>query len=406
MILTLDTETEKLAEILEQCGQENKLAQGDILIRQGTESDGVYYLKRGRLGVYREEMDTTYLLAEIEPGETVGELGAATGHQRTATVKAEIESWVIHVSEQDFRRVLEEAPALMAEVICTIGDRLTNADVVMVTLNRSYQQAVDRVQALRTEKEQLEEILRLREELANMIVHDLRNPLGVISNGIEFLKRLSGNDPKAEYVDSVVQAMEWSTRRMRHLVDTLLDIARLEAGDLLLHRIPIELHDLIQQVVSEELPMAENYGIAIETHFLPESLIVLADRGFLQRVLINLLDNALKFSSSTEPIQINVHTSPDLITVQVIDNGPGVPVEERERVFEKFTQVCSIAGKERGAGLGLAFCRMAVEAHGGHIWVEDNPTGEGSCFTFTLPHDVEIVSPSALAGDDVLGQGG
>ena len=375
---------EKLVEILQQYGKEKNLSPGEVLCRQGSVSDGVYYLKWGWLGVYREEQDDSYLLSIIAPGEMVGERGATTGRSRAATVRATRESCVIHVSEADFRRAMNEAPALAAKVICTMGDRLTDADVVRVTLGRSHRQAVERVQALYSQKEWLEELLRLREELASMIVHDLRNPLGVISTGLELLEQAPVAEHGQEYVTTVIETMGRSVRRMQRLVDTLLDIARLEEGEMVLQPLPLDLSALIEGVMKEERPLAEKSGVTLESRLptgLPE---VLADRDLIQRVVINLLDNALKFTPSGGQVWVGAQPEAGEVRVEVVDTGPGIPLEERERIFEKFTQVQRWVGVRRGSGLGLTFCRMAVEAHGGRIWVEDGPEGNGSRFIFTL----------------------
>jgi signal transduction histidine kinase len=314
----------------------------------------------------------------------VGELGATTGRLRTATVKALLESVVIHVSEADFHKALNEAPALMAEIIGTIGDRLSNADVVLAVLGQSCQQAVDRVQALHSEKGQLEELLRLREELAAMIIHDLRNPLAVISSGLELLKHGSQGETEMEYAPAVLETMEWSVQRMQRLVSTLLDITSLEAGEMTSHLQPLDLKSLIKEVVAEELSLAERSGVTLEDH-VPENLpAVLGDRGLIERVLINLVDNALKFTPPGERVWIEAEPDTEEVEVAVVDTGAGIPLEDRTRVFEKFTQVQGRTGTKRGLGLGLAFCRMAVEAHGGRIWIEDGPEGNGSRLVFTL----------------------
>jgi len=384
---------EELVEILQQYGKEKNLSPGEVLCRQGSVSDGVYYLKWGWLGVYREERDDSYLLSIIAPGEMVGELGATTGRPRAATVRATRESCVIHISEADFRRAMNEAPALAAKVICTMGDRLTDADVVRVTLGRSHRQAVERVQALSSQKEWLEELLRLREELAGMIVHDLRNPLGVISTGLELLKQAPAAEPRQEYRATVVEMMVQSVRRMQRLVDTLLDIARLEEGEMTFWLLPLDLSALIEGVMKEERPLAEKSGVTLENR-LPASLPkVLADGDLLQRIAINLLDNALKFTPSGGQVWVEAQPEAEEVRVEVVDTGPGIPLEERERIFEKFTQVQGLVGIRRGSGLGLAFCRMAVEAHGGRIWVEDGPEGNGSRFIFTLPKAQEDAEP-------------
>jgi signal transduction histidine kinase len=109
------------------------------------------------------------------------------------------------------------------------------------------------------------------------------------------------------------------------------------------------------------------------------------DLGKITRVFSNLVDNALKFSPSGSKVIIRagVHGKEDVL-VQVIDQGPGVPDEYREQIFERFTQIPGVQGRRRGTGLGLTFCRLAVEAHGGQIWVESNPEG-GSIFNLVLP---------------------
>jgi signal transduction histidine kinase len=374
-----------LDEILQKYGREKKLSPGDVLIRQGAVSDGVYYLKSGRLGAYKEERGRFYPLSVVSPGRLVGELGSTTGWARTATVKAEEESVVIHVPEADFHRALIESPDLAATVVWQVGRHLTGADAVRISLGRSYRRAEGRVEALTSEKAQLEELLRLREELADMIVHDLRNPLNVIANGLQLLAEVSIPETEREYASVVVDTMERAMQRMGRLVDTLLDIARLEEGSLELRPQPLDVGALIEGAVAEEYRLAEAKGVTLEARppsGLPD---VLADGDILQRVLINLLDNALKFTPAGGRVWVEAHPEAKVVRVDVVDTGPGIPEGERERIFEKFTQVQRQAEARRGSGLGLTFCRMAVEAHGGRIWVEDGPGGEGSRFAFTVP---------------------
>jgi signal transduction histidine kinase len=378
-------DTTALIDILQRYGHERELAAGEVLIRQGTVSDGIYYLKEGRLGVHWVEQDLSFLLSVIEPGQTVGEVGATTGWVRTATVKAEVPCRVIYVPEADFRRALNEIPSLAAEIACQIGERLTNADAARVTLGRSYRQADARVQALCTEKARLEELLRLREELADMIIHDLRNPLGVLTGGLEFLRDLGPGEGPPDDRAAAIQVMERAARRMRGLVDTLLDIARLEAGELQLRLAPLDLGALVEEALLEQAPLAEAFGIAHENALPGDLPPVLGDRDVVQRVLINLLDNAIKYTPSGGTVRVEAHSDAETVTLEVIDTGPGIPLDERERIFEKFTQVRRQAEERRGSGLGLAFCQMAVQAHGGRIWVEDGPDGTGSRFAFALP---------------------
>ncbi|MCP4543591.1 MAG: cyclic nucleotide-binding domain-containing protein [Chloroflexi bacterium] len=375
---------EKLTDLLQLYGKEKKFLPDQVLIQQGLASDGVYYLKQGKLGVYREEQNATHRVAEVTPGEMVGELGAVTGRLRMATVKAEEESLVIHISDTDFYRAMNEDPALVSKIIGIVGDRLVNAHIVRITLSQSYRQATDRAQTLDTQKAQIEELMRLREELADMIVHDLRSPLGVISNGLEMLVEILPVDVTTEHAIPVIGAMERSIQRMQRLVSTLLNIARLETEELL-HFQPLDIHPLIKEVMMEQLPLAEIRSVTLQEH-LPTGLpLVLADRDFIERVLVNLIDNALTYISQGGQVWMEAHPKAEQVQIEVIDTGPGIPLEDRERIFEKFTQVQRPIKARRGMGLGLAFCRMAVEAHGGRIWVEDGPQGKGSRFIFTLP---------------------
>jgi signal transduction histidine kinase len=374
-----------LLDILRKYGTEEALPAGTVLVHQGAPSDGVYYLVTGRLGVFREEADTRYRLSDVEPGELAGEVGVTTGWRRTATVQVEEDARVIHVAEADFRRALTEAPLLIEIVARQMGERLTDADEARIALGQSYQQATERVRRLSSEKEQLEELLRLREELANMIVHDLRNPLSVLVGGVAMLEKTLEAEPGSERLRPVIEIMNRSSDRMQRLVDTLLDIARLEQGELRLDLRPTDVRGLVEDLVTEEKGLAEAQGLTLRSQLPEEPLQALADRDIIQRTLINLVDNAIKFTPKKGEVRIEVEDEGDRVKVMVIDTGPGIPAEERDRIFEKFTQVKGHTSNRRGTGLGLTFCHMAVDAHHGEIFVEDGPEGRGSCFVFTLP---------------------
>jgi len=376
---------ENLVDILKQYGKEREIDQGTVLIRQGTSSDGMYYLKSGWLGVYREEREDFFLLSIVAPGEMVGEIGASTGRSRTATVMATEKSRVIHISEDDFRRAITEVPNLAAEIINIIGNRLTDADNVRIVLGQSYRRAVGRVQALHSQKERLEELLRLREELADMIVHDLRNPLGAVSTALDLLDQVPVAEGEEEYVSKVMVTVRQSVHRIQSLTDTLLDIACLEEGEMTLWLQPIKLHDMIEELMDEEHLLARKGGVMLENRVTGDLPTIVADPDILQRILINLLDNALKFTPRGGKVWVDARPDADMVRVQVTDTGPGIHPDERLRIFEKFTQIPRRATYQRGSGLGLAFCRMAIGAHGGRIWVEDGPEGKGSRFIFNVP---------------------
>jgi signal transduction histidine kinase len=179
---------------------------------------------------------------------------------------------VVHVSGIDFRRALEESPGLAAQVVCQIGERLTDADMARLRLSRSYDQAAQRVEALCSERERLEELLRLREELADMIIHDLHNPLAVISSGLQLLERVPFPEGHADYTSSVIDTMQRSSARMARLVDTLMDIASLDQGHMPLHLQPVDLLELVEEVLAEERPLAGGMRIQLAGHLPAECL--------------------------------------------------------------------------------------------------------------------------------------
>lgn len=223
---------------------------------------------------------------------------------------------------------------------------------------------------------------QLRENLTNMIIHDLRSPMGTILNSLQMLKQAL-SDQQAEQHDHLIELASRAARRVLNLVESLLDVSRLEAGHDLVQREPVFLPDLIQSAAEQMALYRTRKRIRLEMDW-PEAVpVVTADREMIERVLVNLLDNAFKFTPSGGQVSIQVVPSQDALLVRVRDTGPGIPPEHRDHIFEKFTYVRAQSGV-RGSGLGLAFCRLAVEAHGGRIWLE-NGEGDGASFVFTLP---------------------
>ena len=222
----------------------------------------------------------------------------------------------------------------------------------------------------------------LREELTDTLVHDLRNPLTNIRMALELMDQLSVGAVTQQQID-VQRIAQSSTQRMLGLVNAILDVSRLESGQMPVSRAPLQLHTLAQDVVRLQLPLAQEKHLALENRVLAGLPLVSADAGLIRRVLENLLGNAVKFTSDHGCVQLSAAAEPnqDYLVVTVRDNGPGLTPETKAGLFQKF-----VTGRhsERGSGLGLAFCKLAVEAHGGRIWVESEP-GHGAAFFFTLP---------------------
>jgi signal transduction histidine kinase len=171
---------------------------------------------------------------------------------------------------------------------------------------------------------------------------------------------------------------------MLGLVSSLLDIARLERGEMELSRSPVRLAALCEEIASRYIPEANEQGVILNWECCEGVPQLQADAEMLGRVLANLLDNALKFTPAGGSIDLRIAPTEDAVLISLRDTGPGIPEEYRESIFERFTQVPGAAGKRRGTGLGLAFAKLAVEAHGGRIWVEDGVQA-GACFHIQLP---------------------
>lgn len=231
----------------------------------------------------------------------------------------------------------------------------------------------------------------LRQDLSNMIVHDLRSPLTNIMVSVDLLLKQS-TGTLTDSQQRILQIASTSCQQMLDLVNALLDIRRLQQQTIELHRRPIEIVELANNVLERLEQLAQDKRIQTDNQLasLPR---VMADPDMMRRVLQNLVDNALKFSRPGEPVRLTGtsgseaslpqgHAPGRWVIIAVQDCGVGIPEEYHHIIFELFTQ--APGGYGRGTGVGLAFCKLAVEAHGGQIWVESVP-GEGTTFYFSLP---------------------
>jgi len=222
----------------------------------------------------------------------------------------------------------------------------------------------------------------LRNDLTAMVYHDLRSPLANIISSLDILKGLIKSSDN-EAVDSILTIAANSTTRIERLISSLLDINRLESGQKIVEQQAIGLTSLIAQTVKELQPVANSRKQKLIVE-LPKKLpAVWVDEGMILRVLINLVENAAKFTPVAGEITISAKEDAGWIEVSVKDTGPGILAKDQVRIFDKFARVRG-QGKPGGLGIGLAFCRMAIEGHGGRIWVESE-NGEGTTFKFTLP---------------------
>jgi signal transduction histidine kinase len=227
-----------------------------------------------------------------------------------------------------------------------------------------------------------------RQELTGMIVHDLRNPITSVISGLTMLQEfmLSG-EMDADVFTEVIEVARHSSESMLNLVESLLDISRFEQDRVALDCQELPLDVVIDAASRTVFSLLVSANIALNIDVMPDLPPVWIDAEQIQRVLVNLLDNALRFTPVDGEIRIEAELRSDAhnMLVRVVDTGPGIPPESRGHIFGKFAQLDRgpVRG-HKGSGLGLTFCKLAVEAHGGSIWVEEGPEG-GAAFCFTLP---------------------
>jgi len=229
--------------------------------------------------------------------------------------------------------------------------------------------------------EQLRRLEELRDNLVHMVVHDMRTPLTSIKGFLQMLDMVEGETMSADGREFVTIARE-ATENLIELTSSLLDVSKMEAGEMTLDLGECNLIEIIQVVMRKVESLCENRQFTLEA---AEPMTVLGDAGLLARVIQNLLGNALKFTPDGGSISVGLEAGEGCVRVYVRDTGPGIPSESRERIFEKFGQVSPQQNRQQySTGLGLTFCKLAVEAHGGSIGV-DSEVGKGSTFWFTVP---------------------
>jgi two-component system, NtrC family, sensor histidine kinase KinB len=253
-------------------------------------------------------------------------------------------------------------------------------------VTRSYDGAVTGILLVFSDVSRQHEEAQMRESLSQMIVHDLRSPLTAVSTSLKLISEVKSPDESVNtMLHRVTDASGRALRKVLSLVDSILDIAKMEGGTMTLDRAPQSLRAIAESICEELYPIAQELEISLHLDIPDDLPPLLIDTHKIERVFLNLMDNALKFAPAEGIIRIGCKPhSEQFLRVEVADNGPGIPDDAKTQIFERFQQVSGSRGRRRGTGLGLTFCKLTVEAHGGQIWIEDNPGG-GSIFVFTLP---------------------
>ncbi|WP_420644173.1 ATP-binding protein [Candidatus Leptofilum sp.] len=225
----------------------------------------------------------------------------------------------------------------------------------------------------------------LRSELTQLIVHDLKSPLTVILSGMNLMGKESLGS-LTETQKRLIVNLGKSGENILQMINDLLDVERLEAGVLNLQKTLTDTAQLLRKQIEESEILASTNKQTVTFTYDKELPQIRIDKALMTRVFTNLLSNALKFTPEHGQVNVHIALKEAQLVVTVADSGPGVPADERDRIFEKFAQVDG--GERRGAGLGLTFCKMVAEAHGGSLTVEESDLG-GALFCLVLPFKPE-----------------
>ena len=246
-------------------------------------------------------------------------------------------------------------------------------------LRRLASERNDLYAQVKHQRDDLQRLQLQKEQLAAFLVHDLKNPV----NGIELQAEVARRDPGAtERTRRAASRIQDETRALMRMITNLLDISKADEGKLSPTRDEIDLVALGEEVVEALRVRAEGAGVTLVTAVTVPN--IRADRDLVRRLLENLVDNAIRHAPEGSAVRLEATSAGGATEIRVADAGRGVPGDQRERVFERFVQAAGESEGRSNRGLGLAFCKLAVEAHGGTIRIIDaNP---GAVFCVTFPH--------------------
>lgn len=240
---------------------------------------------------------------------------------------------------------------------------------------------------LKKEKEELLEQLQFKDQVLAMLAHDLRNPLTAASMALETLEMAQAqeeSEPSADLQEQLHKQAQSQFHIMNRMITDILQVAKDKSAELQIQPQKLDLHSLGEELVSQFEHSLQAKSLQLEKDLPKDLPAVYADQEWIRQVIVNLLENAVKYTPEGGKIHFSMlHRTSQKVQVSVCDTGSGIPEEKREQIFEGHYRLKRDESKE-GYGIGLSLCRRAIRAHYCQIWVDSTPH-QGSCFHFTLP---------------------
>lgn len=280
-----------------------------------------------------------------------------------------------------------------------LAGRQNQSEITQVETNPNQIQSVaqsaelmrlsDDVFRLQKEKEELQAQLQFKDQLIAILAHDLRNPLTTLSIALETLEMGMNREVKhprmtPELLGQLIRQARAQARSLDRMITDILQVARERGAEFRIQPQKLDLGNLCLEVLDRLKDQFETKALQIQTDIPADLPAVYADSERVRQVLVNLLDNAMKYTPNEGQIQISIlHRTTQKVQVSICDSGPGIPPENQQRIFDDRFRLQRDQATE-GYGIGLSVCKRVVQAHYGQIWV-DSEAGQGSCFHFTLP---------------------
>jgi signal transduction histidine kinase len=361
-----------------------------VLCHEGAYEDVFYIIARGQAAVTKKISDREgeRELRRVGAGEYVGEMALIQNAPRAATVRTITDSTVLEMSKADFETMLGRSPHMAMNII-------------RVTLNRMRANDQVAIQDLQRTNKVLAILDRNKLDFIEVAAHELRTPLTVMKGYINVMKMDATVKTNPTLVE-VLEGIAKGTDRLHEVVNTMLDVTRVDSEKLKLVPVPVPIRSVVNDIVQRIKTEASGRTLTYTLDHNPDTPFINADPTLIQKALYHVIINAIKFTPDggeitirTRPVALEGNVPGAEIVVQ--DTGIGLDAEHRELIFEKFYQVGSVAlhsssrtaFKGGGAGLGLAIARGVTRAHGGKIWVESSGHDEeklpGSTFFIQLP---------------------